>query len=84
MKVSFVDFRKKSSEIIKALKRKERVAVFYRGKPAAIMHPIDDPVDQAVSKAEDHPAFGLWAERDDMKEVSEYVRRLRAGRFNAL
>ena len=26
----------------------------------------------------------LWADRDDMKDVSEYVRRLRAGRFNAL
>lgn len=83
MKASFVDLRNKSAQIIRALNRKERVTVLYRGKPAAVMHPIDNPEDHAVTKTADHPAFGLWADRDSTKDVSEQVRRLRKGRFDA-
>jgi hypothetical protein len=41
MEASFVDLRKKSKEIINAINRKEKVTVLYRGKPAAIMSPIN-------------------------------------------
>ena len=84
MKASFVDLRNKSNEIIRALNRNERVTVIYRGKPAAIMHPIGGQGEQAIGSAKDHPAFGLWADREDMKDVAEYVRQLRKGRFDAL
>ena len=84
MKASFVDLRKKSSEIIRALQRNEPVTVLYRGKPAAIMQPIAGEADQPVAKAADHPAFGLWADRDDMKDGTAHVRDLREGRFNDL
>jgi antitoxin (DNA-binding transcriptional repressor) of toxin-antitoxin stability system len=84
MKASFVDLRKRSSEIIRALGRKERVTVLYRGKPAAVMHPIGDAGDGAGGSAEAHAAFGMWADRDDMKDVGAHVRRLRRGRFDAL
>ena len=40
MKASFVDLRKKSSEIIQALKRNEQVTLLYRGKPAAITQAV--------------------------------------------
>jgi len=84
MRASFVDLRKKSGEVIRALGRNERVTVLYRGKPAAIMHPIDDPGGAAVGSAKDHAAFGLWADRDDLKDVAGHVRQLRRGRFDAL
>jgi hypothetical protein len=84
MKASFVDLRKKSNQIIGALKRKERVTVMYRGKPAAIMQPIDDQGGQAVGRAKDHPAFGLWADRKDLKDVAGHVRQLRQGRVEKL
>lgn len=82
MKASFVDLRKKSSEVIRALHRNEQVTVLYRGKPAAIMQPIGGQVDKPVVKAADHPAFGLWADRDDMADVTAHVRELRKGRFD--
>lgn len=84
MRASFVDLRKKSSEIIQALNRNERVTVLYRGKPAAIMHPINDPQIAPVGSTKDHPAFGLWAGREDMTDVTATVRKLRKGRFDAL
>ena len=45
MEASFVDLRKKSKEIINAINRKEKVTVLYRGKPAAIMNPINTTSD---------------------------------------
>lgn len=82
MKASFVDLRTKSRQIIEALKRNERITVFYRGRPAAEMRPIRS--DSAVPSASEHPAFGLWADRDDMRDVTEFVRTLRKGRFDGL
>ena len=84
MKASFVDLRKKSSQIIRALKRNERVTVLYRGKPAAIMQPIGDESEQAIGSAKDHRAFGLWSDRRDRKDVTAHVRQLRKGRCDAL
>ena len=82
MKASFVDLRKKSREVIRALKRNERVTVLYRGKPAAVMHPIAGERGEAAVKAEDHPAFGIWADREDLKDVTAHVRQLRKGRVD--
>lgn len=83
MYASFVDLRKKSAEIIRALSRKERITVLYRGKPAAIMHPIDDPGGDPTS-AKDHAAFGIWKDRHEAIDAAEQVRELRKGRFGDL
>jgi antitoxin (DNA-binding transcriptional repressor) of toxin-antitoxin stability system len=82
MKASFVDLRKKSSEVIRALHRNESVTVLYRGEPAAVMQPINAQADKPLIKTADHPAFGLWADRDDMTDVAAHVRGLRKGRFD--
>jgi hypothetical protein len=84
VKASFVDLRKKSGEIIRALNRNEHITVLYRGKPAAIMRPVDDEGGGADRKAADHPAFGMWADRDDLEDVPDRVRQLRRGRFDAI
>ncbi len=84
MKASFVDLRKKSSEIIKALSRNERITVLYRGKPAAIMQSIDAQRDASVGSAREHAAVGLWADRDEMKDAAAHVRQLRRGRVGDL
>ena len=84
MQASFVDLRKKSSEIIRALNRNERVTVIYRGKPAAIMQPIGGAGGQTLGRAQDHPTFGLWADREETQDVVAQVRQLRKGRFDAL
>jgi hypothetical protein len=84
MKASFVDLRKKSAEIIRALDRNEKITIFYRGRPKAIMQPIGGKQPGPVAKAEEDPTFGMWADRDDLKDVATYVRKLRKGRYDAL
>ncbi|MGB0768332.1 MAG: hypothetical protein ACPGYV_11555 [Phycisphaeraceae bacterium] len=83
MLASFVDLRKKSAEIIRALRRNERITVLYRGKPTAVMHPIDEPDASPVS-ARDHQAFGIWRDHPVQTDPAEHVRRIRRGRFDAL
>jgi len=84
MQVSFVDLSKKSAEIIKALSRKERVTVLYRGKPAAIMEPIDGRVTGEPQPASLHQAFGIWADQAVTSGVEEQVRDLRRRRYDDL
>lgn len=84
MEASFVDLRKKSAEIIKALSRKERVTVLYRGRPAAIMEPIDNRITGEAQASSQHKAFGIWADRAENSSVDEEVRELRRRRFDDL
>jgi antitoxin (DNA-binding transcriptional repressor) of toxin-antitoxin stability system len=83
MKASFVDLRKKSVQILRALDRGEEVTVHYRGRPKAVMQPIASEGAPAA-RAKDHPAFGLWAERKDLTDVTARVRAMRKGRFHDL
>ncbi|MCK5769390.1 hypothetical protein [Algiphilus sp.] len=84
MEASFVDLRKKSAEIIRALKRKERITLLYRGKPAAIMEPIDAHAEGRSAAASQHAAFGIWSDQDGRLPVDEHVRKLRRRRYDAL
>ncbi len=84
MKASFVDLRRKSAEIIKALQRKESVTVLYRGVPTAIMRPIENGNGSAGSSAREHASFGMWADHQDLEDVAAHVRQLRRGRFDAV
>jgi len=83
MRASFVDLRKKSSEIIGALDRNESITLFYRGRPKAILRSLTGEQGRHV-KVRQHPAFGLWKDRDDLEAVATHVRKLRKGRFDAL
>jgi antitoxin (DNA-binding transcriptional repressor) of toxin-antitoxin stability system len=89
MRASFVDLRTRSRELIEALRRNERITLLYRGKPAATVVPIgedgggDNGDGPPPVKAADHPAFGLWADRDDLSDPAAWVRRQRAERFDA-
>ena len=37
----------------------------------------------AATEHADDPLFGMWQDRDDMNDVADYIRRIRAPRFNA-
>ena len=83
MEASFVDLRKKSKEIINALNRKEKVTVLYRGKPAAIMNPINTTSETTQLSASKHKAFGMWAENKiDETSATDQVARLRRKRYD--
>ena len=85
MEASFVDLRKKSKEIINAIKRKEKVTVLYRGKPAAIMNPINTTSDTTQLSASKHKAFGMWAtNRIGETSATDQVALLRQKRYDDL
>ena len=83
MKASVLDLRRRMKEILRALDRKEPVTILYRGKEKAVLYPSESRGGRAGSVAE-HAAFGMWKDRDDMRDVKEVVRNFRKGRSRAL
>ena len=82
MKASVVDLRYRMKEVLNALDRGETVTVLYRGKEKARLTPIDS--EKKKGSLASHPAFGMWKDRADLKDVPAYVRQLRRGRFDDL
>jgi len=77
MEASVLDFRKNMTKIMSAIDRRERVTLTHRGRRRAIILPISEKKKVKVSEL---PAFGLWAERDDMQDPVAYVEKLREPR----
>jgi len=82
MKASILDLRRRMSDVLKALERNEPVSILHRGKEKGVIYPTA-PSDSGLS-VEQHPAFGMWKDRDDLKNVDQAVRTLRKGRGHAL
>ena len=76
MKASIVDLRYRMKDVLKALDRGEPVTVLYRGKEKARLVPIAS--EKPKMRVEDHPACGMWKDREDMKDPAEWVRKLRS------
>lgn len=81
MKATIVDMRRNPRKILDAIARKESVTLTERGKEVARIQPIAKPKRPRVQDLE---AFGMWADRDDMKDPTAFVRELRKGRFDDL
>ncbi len=88
MKATVLDLRRRMKDVLSALKRNESVTLVRRGKVVGVIHPLEtDPISRGhhrARRASSHPAFGLWKDRADMKDVKAFVERLRGGRFDAL
>ena len=80
MEATVLDLRKKMKDVLNAIDRNERVILTHRGRPKAWIIPVAEKKHHAV-KIEDLPAFGMWADREEMKSPSEFVEELRQGRF---
>lgn len=78
MKATARDLRLHSKELLETVGRGEEVVITYRGKPRAKLIPCEG--GERRSKAENE-LFGLWRDRTDMGDVSDYVRSLRKSRF---
>ena len=79
MEASILDLRKNVKEVMSAIDRNEQVVLTRRRRKIAVILPIRD--NRAVkTKVAELPAFGMWAERDDMQDVAAYVRELRKPR----
>ncbi|MBI2421229.1 MAG: type II toxin-antitoxin system prevent-host-death family antitoxin [Candidatus Hydrogenedentes bacterium] len=81
MKATVLDMRRDPKKILDAIARNETVTLSYRGKPIARIEPLHQT---ERCGAADHPAFGMWADREDLTDPSAFVRELRKGRFGAV
>jgi prevent-host-death family protein len=82
MKATILDLRYRMKDVLKAVERGETVTVLYRGKEKACILPAaGKPTAASLDAGE---AFGLWKDREDLRDVPGYLRRLRQGRFRAL
>ena len=85
MQATIVDLRRRMPEVLRALDRQEPVTILYRGKERATLVPSGVKASgKGRGKAAGHPAFGMWADRDDLADVAIHVRALRRGRVHAL
>jgi prevent-host-death family protein len=83
MKASILDLRRRMGDVLKALEKNEPVTILHRGKEKGVIYPVSDRQEQAVSVTE-HPAFGMWKDRDDLRDVEQVVQNLRKPRHHAL
>jgi prevent-host-death family protein len=80
MKATAKDLRFHSKEIIEAVVRGEEVVITYRGEPRAKIVPIKNSKNEDKGKDK---LFGIWRDNDLVKDVNQYVRAIRKGRFHA-
>jgi hypothetical protein len=79
MKASIVDLRYKMNEVLKALEKREKVTILYRGKVKGVILPAGA---DSSDKVEDHPFFDMAGIQE--KSVTEQMQELRGSRFNAV
>ncbi|OKY76712.1 MAG: prevent-host-death protein [Desulfobulbaceae bacterium DB1] len=77
MRATAKDLRFNSKELIDSVNRGEEVVITFRGKPCAKLVPYQESKRQT----EKNKLFGIWQDNDMVKNVDEYVRSLRKGRF---
>lgn len=80
MEMTAKALRNRVGEALACVDRGDSVVITYRGKPRARIVGFES-ADQGNTKIEESAAFGMWADREDVRDVGEYVRRLRAPRY---
>lgn len=81
MDISFLDLRRAPAKILIALERKEPITLSRRGKVIAHIVPAEE---KEICRPSEHEAFGMWADREDMKDPAAYIREMRRSRHDAL
>ncbi len=72
MKISLTTLSKRQDEVLKALKHKKKISVSHNGQVVAVLQPPE--VDEKHERMLNTPAFGMWADRDDMADPNEWRR----------
>ncbi|MGH9403029.1 MAG: type II toxin-antitoxin system Phd/YefM family antitoxin [Terriglobia bacterium] len=76
--VTAKDLRLKTSQILKKVQQVGRVTVTLRGKPVATISALKESLPTGVAN---DPAYGMWADREDMKDVHAWLRKIRTPRY---
>ena len=69
MAVSTKDLRYKTKQVLQSVKRGERPVITYRGHPIARIVPLSSSEKKAFRDI----GFGMWKDRTDMKDVSQWL-----------
>lgn len=81
MKATAKELRIHSKELLDVVSRGEDVVITFRGKPCAKLVPYEK-LDKSSVLAEEGCLFGIWADREDIESVEEYMQNLRKSRFS--
>ena len=84
MEASIVDLRYRMKDVLRAIDRGETVTVTYRGKEKARLVPSNATAGRTLVNPRDHPACGMWKDREDMADPVAYIRKLRQPRYGHL
>ena len=78
MVVTAKQLRLKTSQVLKKVQQVGTLTVTLRGKPVAKLTALHE---NKSKPAAEHPAFGMWADREDMKDVDAWLRNIRKPRY---
>lgn len=78
MVVTAKQLRLKTSQVLKRVQRVGSLTVTLRGKPVAKLLALNK---QEGGRLLDDPAVGMWADREDMKDVHAWLRKIRTPRY---
>lgn len=88
MKATVTDLRRNLKEVLDAVDRGEPVTIVYRGKEKAKLVAVEAAPANGEPKTRvkfsETPAFGMWKDREDMKDPVEWVRKIRRSRIRDL
>lgn len=82
MKASVMDLRYHMKDILRALKRNEKVTIFYHGKEAGIL--IPPPNKKPWMNVAEHPFFGSGKKKLSKKSMEEIMDEIRGPRYRDL
>jgi prevent-host-death family protein len=78
MVVTAKQLRLSTSRILKKVQHVGSLTVTLRGKPVARLTALNP---KRPMRVEDHPAFGIWANREDMQDVHAWLKNIRTPRY---
>jgi hypothetical protein len=75
MKISLTTVSKRQDDVLDALSRNEKISVSHNGRVVAVLQSPE--AGEKRERMLNTPAFGMWADRDDMADPNEWRRTLR-------
>ena len=73
MRANIMDLKYRIKDVLKAIDRKERIEIIYRGKPRGVITPVQEHCRKSVM---DHPFFGSM--KADKRSVLKMMDELRS------
>jgi prevent-host-death family protein len=79
MEITTKQLRMAPGRIISQVNNGQEIIITYRGKPSAKIVPITGRQDNNLEETKNE-LFGIWKNRKDIKDVDQYIRKIRKGR----